>query len=273
MSNNKRMYNVVKHGTVAVAGLGGAKINFQRQLANLNKQGTALLQPTVIGECGIPFDINNKEILQGTLKNHCNFLDAILSGMESNFMHFTLWNYNVLNSTKHGDHWNGEDFSIFNATATVNNGNTHYAGGRVLEAVIRPYATRIAGEPVRQWFDRQKRLEYGLEFKNEGGNFKEWLTASRQSLGNILHAASTELEETAAFQLNQTTMVYLPDYHYAGKQVNITVSDGRWTYDVKCQHVVWEYSNKTAGYKHWMMVNVRQEEDVQRGKAWHCGCC
>ena len=70
-------------------GLGGAKLNFHLQIKNLILEGNVNNIPTICGECGIPFDINNKEILKGNYQNHCNFLDAILYAMESNFMHFT----------------------------------------------------------------------------------------------------------------------------------------------------------------------------------------
>eukprot|EP00834_Sanchytrium_tribonematis_P004250 NODE_199_length_13192_cov_0.539219.p1 type:complete len:547 gc:universal NODE_199_length_13192_cov_0.539219:9310-7670(-) len=70
-------------------GMGGAKLNFHQQIKNLVKEGDSNSIPTIVGECGIPFDMNNKEILQGHVKNHCKFLDAILYAMESNFTHFT----------------------------------------------------------------------------------------------------------------------------------------------------------------------------------------
>jgi hypothetical protein len=39
-------------------------------------------------------------------------LDVCLSGSRLMYI-FRLWNYNPTNDNTHGDHWNGEDFSIF----------------------------------------------------------------------------------------------------------------------------------------------------------------
>ena len=46
------------------------------------------------------------------------FLDAVISSMEKNMVHFTLWNYNPINDNLFGDHWNGEDFSIFSPSTS-----------------------------------------------------------------------------------------------------------------------------------------------------------
>jgi hypothetical protein len=71
-------------------------------------------KPILIGECGIPMDINQKRaFLTGDYAHHTNFLDAVLRAMENNLVHFTLWNYNPHNDNFYGDYWNGEDFSIF----------------------------------------------------------------------------------------------------------------------------------------------------------------
>lgn len=42
-------------------------------------------------------------------------MDALLSGLEANLVHFTLWNYNPANNDRDGDSWNGENFSWFSA--------------------------------------------------------------------------------------------------------------------------------------------------------------
>jgi hypothetical protein len=42
-------------------------------------------------------------------------MDALLSGLEANLVHFTLWNYNPANTDRDGDEWNGENFSWFSA--------------------------------------------------------------------------------------------------------------------------------------------------------------
>jgi hypothetical protein len=81
----------------------------------------------------------------------------------------SLWNYNPDNSDEHGDHWNGENFSWFSrsrATRTVDlapapEGVSGFAqtdasldaGGRILGAVVRPYASKVAGKPLRVAWD------------------------------------------------------------------------------------------------------------------------
>lgn len=59
-----------------------------------------------------------------------------------------LWNYDVFNDHEYGDHWNGENFSIYSVKKSEedymrhDDGNSKlskkhlYDGGRVLEAVL-----------------------------------------------------------------------------------------------------------------------------------------
>jgi len=59
------------------------------------------------------------------------------------FVDYSLWNYDVCNDHEYGDHWNGENFSIYSVKRAKedyldhNDGKKHlYDGGRVLEAVL-----------------------------------------------------------------------------------------------------------------------------------------
>ncbi|KNE57581.1 hypothetical protein AMAG_03273 [Allomyces macrogynus ATCC 38327] len=97
-------------------GLAGAKRNYTGQLTTLKATGIERVGhvPMIIGECGIPMDLNMRSAFAtGDYAHHNNFLDAVLSAMEATLTHFTLWNYNPGNDHAHGDFWNGEDFSIF----------------------------------------------------------------------------------------------------------------------------------------------------------------
>ncbi|CAG8444236.1 9167_t:CDS:2 [Diversispora eburnea] len=97
-------------------GISGAKKNYFGQVRNIVKKGLENVgdKPCVIGECGIPMDINDKKAFAtGDYTHHINFLDAVLIAMEKNLVNFTLWNYNSSNDNTHGDHWYGEDFSIY----------------------------------------------------------------------------------------------------------------------------------------------------------------
>ncbi|KAK3819696.1 MAG: glycoside hydrolase superfamily [Benniella sp.] len=97
-------------------GIKGAKKNYRGQLANVLNMGLQNVgpKPCLIGECGIPMDLNQRQaFLSGDYGLHSKALDAVLSAMEANLLSFTLWNYNTTNDNTYGDHWNGEDFSIF----------------------------------------------------------------------------------------------------------------------------------------------------------------
>ena len=71
-----------------------------------------------------------------------------------------MWNYNPENDDARGDNWNGENFSWFSNSraAPRTSGKVLVlaqatkeldAGGRILDAVVRPYAAKTAGVPLK----------------------------------------------------------------------------------------------------------------------------
>ena len=68
---------------------------------------------------------------------------------------YSLWNYNPDNDDARGDSWNGENFSWFSnsrahvRSALAQDGEVLDAGARILDAVVRPYAAKTAGVPLR----------------------------------------------------------------------------------------------------------------------------
>lgn len=109
--------------------------------------------PVVIGEIGIPYDMHDKRAYyNGDYRRQIAAMDANMTALEANLLHFTLWNYTADNTHEHGDMWNGEDLSIFSEDDRRNPKNIH-SGGRALQAVVRPYARATAGTPLRMSFN------------------------------------------------------------------------------------------------------------------------
>jgi hypothetical protein len=84
-------------------------------------------------------------------------MDRSLRALEDALLSGTLWNYTADNTNEHGDQWNGEDLSIFSRDQQTDPQDIH-SGGRALQAVVRPYARAVAGEPLRMAFDIKRKV-------------------------------------------------------------------------------------------------------------------
>ncbi|MGB7338842.1 MAG: cellulase family glycosylhydrolase [Phototrophicaceae bacterium] len=108
--------------------------------------------PTVIGEIGIPYDLNDGEGFRGNWDNAIRAIDDNMYALEKNMLNYTIWNYSPNNTNEYGDLWNKEDLSIFSYDQQDDPSDIN-SGGRGLMALIRPYAKAIAGIPQVMEFD------------------------------------------------------------------------------------------------------------------------
>jgi hypothetical protein len=195
-----------------------------RQLARIREQARENMGgiPTLIGEVGIPFDMQGKRAYQtGDFVLQTRAMDASLQALDANLLSYTLWNYTADNDNAHGDQWNGEDLSIFSRDQQENPQDID-SGGRALPAVIRPYARAVAGEPLHMAFD-YKRGSFELEFRHDPA-------------------------------VQAPTEVFLPEYHY-GEGAEVQVSDGRYEWERPSQTLT--YWHSTEQETHRMVIRRR----------------
>ncbi|KAH7144284.1 glycoside hydrolase superfamily [Dactylonectria estremocensis] len=208
--------------------------NYKTQIGNVARHGQLSLGavPTVIGEVGIPYDINGSAAFAtGWYDKQRELMNALISAMEDNAVGFTLWNYNPHNRFEYGDGWNKEDFSVINGDDVDDHGSGRqdyrnrahedddlYRGGRVLDVVIRPYAAKIAGKPIRSNWDHRT-LRFDFEWSSKGVN------------------------EKPAGDKARLTEIFVPNYHYAKHELRIKLSDGDWSYDAKQQTLLVRQGN------------------------------
>lgn len=232
--------------------------NYRTQIGNVANHGRLSLGevPTVIGEVGIPYDINGgAAFATGWYDKQRELMNALISAMEDNFVGFTLWNYNPHNRFEYGDGWNKEDFSIINGDDIGEHSlgrqdyrnRSHeddemYRGGRVLDVVIRPYAAKIAGKPIRSDWDHRT-LRYEFEWSSEGGGEKQTTT-------DDLSADKARLTE-----------VFMPNYHYANHEIRVRVSDGDWSYDAAKQTLLVRHAAHSGVARHSLVVQICDQSE------------
>lgn len=139
--------------------------------------------PTLIGETGIPFNLDQGKAYQdGDYTNHVTALDAILSGCDDHLLNYTLWDYSAVNTHEWGDHWNGEDLSIYCAETQTTDaagsfpprGHEYLSGFRAAAAWCRPHVQSLSRgtAPVRMSFDLKTsrfELDIQVESSQQGG--------------------------------------------------------------------------------------------------------
>jgi len=177
-------------------GLKNIRQAFVNQLANEAQKGWASLGdvPTLIGEIGLPLDMQKKKAYRtGDFSMQIKAMDASLHAIEANLLNATIWDYTPDNDNTYGDQWNNEDFSIFSRDQQHNPEDIN-SGGRALQAVLRPYALKTAGEPLKMEFDPFSGL-FEFEFRHDPA-------------------------------VEAPTEIFVPIYQYP-KGINLVLSDGR----------------------------------------------
>ncbi len=136
---------------------------YNEQLAALKERGTAELMPTLIGEFGLPFNLNDGESYRtGDFSLQTQAMTMYLQAIDELLLGYTLWCYTADNTNERGDQCYGEDFSIFSRDQQTDPLNIH-SGGRALDAFVRPYARATAGTPQRMRFDPEtKTFEFAF---------------------------------------------------------------------------------------------------------------
>jgi hypothetical protein len=172
---------------------------FTEQLGHPKRLSSEIMGgiPTLIGEFGIPFDLDEKSAYRsGNFSSHIEALDLYYDAMDANLLNCTIWNYTADNTNERGDLWNDEDLSIF--SRDQQDSDDIHSGGRGLPAIVRPYARKIAGEPLKMRFELETKT-FELEFRHDPA-------------------------------VNAPTEIFVPDYQYPNGYV-VELSDGMYTKD------------------------------------------
>jgi hypothetical protein len=208
-----------------VSGAEAVRQSFVEQLAALKRAGIEQMGgiPTLMGEFGIPFDLDDKQAYTtGDFASHVLALDANYNAMDANLLNCTIWNYTADNTNERGDKWNDEDLSIFSRDQQADPADVH-SGGRALEAIVRPYARKTAGEPLRMHFDLPTRT-FEFEFRHDPA-------------------------------VRAPTEIFIPNYQYPDSMA-VEVSDG--TYEIERANQTLIYNHTTARQVHRIRVGPRQ---------------
>ncbi|HEX4197987.1 MAG TPA: cellulase family glycosylhydrolase [Caulobacteraceae bacterium] len=141
------------------------KALYARQLAPYGAVSAAVPggAPTLIGEFGVPFDLDDGAAYQrwaagergaAPWREHSQALAAMYDVLDSLLFHSTQWNYTASNRNdlRIGDGWNQEDLSIFSRDQQDDPADPD-SGGRAIEGFCRPRALCVQGRLLSFAFD------------------------------------------------------------------------------------------------------------------------
>jgi hypothetical protein len=189
------------------------RANVQRmcvnQLAALKAGSQTALggAPTLVGEFGIQFDYDDgRAYRDGNFSKQIDALDNSYRAMEANLLNSTLWNYTADNTNARGDQWNGEDLSLFSRDQQKDPADIN-SGGRALQAAVRPYPAKTAGDLLHMSFDYKKGC-FEMEFQHDP-------------------------------QVSASSEIFVPNYQYPNGYT-VEVSDGSYEQRPETQTLVYQ---------------------------------
>jgi hypothetical protein len=120
--------------------------------------------PSLIGEFGIPYDLDDGEAYEAWARGerspavwakHTLLLGLMYDALDALQLHSTQWNYTASNRNdlRIGDNWNQEDLSIFSLDQ-LEDADDPDSGGRAIEGFCRPFARHVQGRIEQVHFDR-----------------------------------------------------------------------------------------------------------------------
>jgi hypothetical protein len=186
-----------------VIGKNNVQEMFINQLSNIKSIGSTIGNgiPTLIGEFGLPYDLNKKEAYQrfktdphDAWKKHVKLLAMYYNALDANLLHSTQWNYTADNINEWGDQWNLEDLSIFSTSQQLNPDDIN-SGGRAIKGFCRPHFIRCVGEPLKMNFNIKQGRFY-FEFNGDAS-------------------------------IKAPTILYIPQIHYPNGY-DVVISEGKF---------------------------------------------
>ncbi|KAI8899480.1 glycoside hydrolase superfamily [Globomyces pollinis-pini] len=216
----------VKFGETAI------KDSFRNQIKMLREEGETSIgmYPTVIGEIGIPYDMDGKTAyLSGDYTSQIQAMDASMCGVERDLVNYTIWNYCADNCHTWGDQWNGEDLSIWSPpvakrlsiSTPAGIPSDLNAGARALEAFVRPYPILTPGIPTKIDFNLKEKL-FTCTFKHPINEDGSW-----DYKADGIHHPYMEL--------------FLPNIHFPNQDTtDVYVSSGVYSLLFPQQRLIWQ---------------------------------
>ncbi|KAI5119471.1 hypothetical protein M0805_007205 [Coniferiporia weirii] len=239
----------------------GARKNYSLQIRNIVEAAYKSIGeiPVVIGECGIPMDMNRGEAFRtNDFTWQARMMDSMMTALENSLAGFALWNYNPDNDDSHGDYWNGENFSWFSRSRSKSFrpslGQTAAnldEGGRILRSVVRPYPAKTAGLPMK------------FSYEMNSGRFEfEWAIPAAIPRGTPSSRMTSSLSISPPVQISshelksRETEIYVPSMLAHGRKVVVRGLEAgdEYDYDEARQTLTIRVLNDDAGARHRIIV-------------------
>ncbi len=163
-----RKINIDLTNYLPVAGHKGIQKKYIHELGRIMGVSTTMSGgcPTLIGEVGLPFDLDNGKAYNKYLngdrssrpwKNHITAFDLMYNALDHLLLNATLWNYSAgnRNDPRIGDGFNQEDLSIWSQDQQADPADI-YSGGRAMEGWLRPYVRYVQGTLKKMKYHRKK---------------------------------------------------------------------------------------------------------------------